>query len=518
MYSKTVVAILFILSLPLMQVDDTFALYNYEAQVTTWNPSGVGVNWDRSGSDRICYNQPGADGYYNVHKANPDGSNDVCLTCDKWFVPSTHKGDCDWYPVNGQYILFLAEKASHSGSSYEALPGFGAYNDIWIIKTDGTQAWQLTDISATDGNQAQIYARFSADGNRIIWSYRYQHGDIFDSDAHNDFGWWQIKVADLVWTNGDPSLQNIRTFEPQQAFYEPYGTTPDSRRIIFASSMNTGPNGVWDLQVFSMDADTFGDIRQLTSKTPAQQYSYKTNVYNEQTFQTPDGTKLVRMTDLQSTWNGTDWWIMDADGSNSQRLTYFNEWWHPQFEGSRWAVWGSFNAGGTQFIGGVVTDLISQAGEIKMVTLVKHPAGSGTGLKGEYFNNTRLRGAPILTRVDKYMDFDWGQGSPDPRLSVDSFAVRWTGKVQPYYTEPYTFYTITDGGVRLWVNNQLIINSSYDSFPIQQSRTILLTGGVQYDIKMEYYERGAGAVAKLAWSSPKHGKEIIPFTQLYPAR
>ena len=160
----------------------------------------------------------------------------------------------------------------------------------------------------------------------------------------------------------------------------------------------------------------------------------------------------------------------------------------------------------------------NQAGNIKMVSLVKHPAGSGTGLKGDYFSNAGFQGLPVMTRVDKYMDFDWGQGSPDPALPPDNFAVRWSGKVQPYYTEPYTFYTIFDGGVRLWVNNQLIINTWFDWFTTMVSGTISLTGGVQYDIKMEYYERSGGAVAKLAWSSPKHGLEIIPFTQLYPTQ
>ena len=50
--------------------------------VTTFRSSGLDVGWDQSGSDRIAYSSKGSDGYYDIHFANPDGSNDVCLTCN----------------------------------------------------------------------------------------------------------------------------------------------------------------------------------------------------------------------------------------------------------------------------------------------------------------------------------------------------------------------------------------------------------------------------------------------------
>ena len=55
------------------------------------------------------------------------------------------------------------------------------------------------------------------------------------------------------------------------------------------------------------------------------------------------------------------------------------------------------------------------------------------------------------------VNFDWGQGSPDPSIPVDGFSARWTGKVQAQYSETYTFYTNSDEGVALWVNGQQII-------------------------------------------------------------
>jgi hypothetical protein len=93
--------------------------------------------------------------------------------------------------------------------------------------------------------------------------------------------------------------------------------------------------------------------------------------------------------------------------------------------------------------------------------------------------------------------------------------VRWTGEVEPLYSETYTFYTTSDDGVRLWVNSQLVVDSWIDQSPTEHSGTIALTAGIKYDIQMDYYENTGGAVAQLRWSSASQAKEIIPQSQLY---
>lgn len=144
------------------------------------------------------------------------------------------------------------------------------------------------------------------------------------------------------------------------------------------------------------------------------------------------------------------------------------------------------------------------------------PGGTGTGLRGEYFDNMDLTNLKV-TRTDATVNFDWGSGSPDASVGVDTFSARWTGQVQPKYSQTYTFYTMSDDGIRLWVNNQQLVNNWTDHGPTENSGTISLTAGTKYDIKMEFYENGGGAVAKLSWSSSSQAKEIIPQSQLYPA-
>lgn len=154
-----------------------------------------------------------------------------------------------------------------------------------------------------------------------------------------------------------------------------------------------------------------------------------------------------------------------------------------------------------------------RSGELLVVATV--PVAAGTGLRGQYFDNINFTGLKV-TRTDATVNYDWGGGTPDPNIGVDTFTVRWEGKVEPQFSQTYTFYTFTDDGVRLWVNGQLLIDKWIDQGPTEWSGQIALTAGQRYDIVMEFYEHGGGATAKLSWSSASQPKQIIPQARLYP--
>jgi hypothetical protein len=141
----------------------------------------------------------------------------------------------------------------------------------------------------------------------------------------------------------------------------------------------------------------------------------------------------------------------------------------------------------------------------------------GTGLYGQYFNNPNLTGPPALTRIDGPIDFSWVSRSPGPGIGIDSFSIRWTGKVLPQYSETYTFYVFSDDGVRLWINGQLLLDRWFNQYgPEVASAPITLQAGQKYDIRIEYYEAYAGAEIHLSWSSPSTPKQIVPASRLFP--
>ncbi len=141
--------------------------------------------------------------------------------------------------------------------------------------------------------------------------------------------------------------------------------------------------------------------------------------------------------------------------------------------------------------------------------------GGGTGITGTYFNNANLT-SPVLTRVDPVIDFNWGSGSPAAGISAETYSVRWEGEILPEFSQNYTFRTTTDDGVRLWVNDQQIINQWVNQGATPHTGTINLTANNKVNIRMEYYEATGAASAKLEWRSSSQPWEVIPQNLLFP--
>ena len=137
------------------------------------------------------------------------------------------------------------------------------------------------------------------------------------------------------------------------------------------------------------------------------------------------------------------------------------------------------------------------------------------GLTGQYFDAKDLT-VPKLVRTDATVNFDWGTLAPDPTLGADTFSVRWTGSIDPRFSETYTFHTDSDDGVRLWINGSLIINNWTDHAVKRDTGTVALVAGQKASVTMEVYDQAGGAVAKLWWSSAQQPMQIVPAERLWP--
>ena len=141
--------------------------------------------------------------------------------------------------------------------------------------------------------------------------------------------------------------------------------------------------------------------------------------------------------------------------------------------------------------------------------------GTGNGLKGEYFSGSNF-GLLKYTQTDRTVDFDWGTSSPNQAvLGTDSFSVRWSGQIQPVYSEKYTFYVTANDGVRLTVNGTVLLDNLASVGATAQSDTITLTSGQKYDIKLEYREGSGDASCKMEWQSNSQMRQTVPKLQLY---
>lgn len=144
---------------------------------------------------------------------------------------------------------------------------------------------------------------------------------------------------------------------------------------------------------------------------------------------------------------------------------------------------------------------------------------TGNGLLGEYFDGlTPGVNPPLLVRTDSAINFDWSGGSPGPSVPVDNFSARWSGELIPLYTESYNFSLPVDNGVRVWIDNVLVLDKwnpvgtgGYHNF------SAALTAGRRTPFKVEYYEQWGGAGIVLYWFSARQAWEVVPAAAFVPA-
>lgn len=153
--------------------------------------------------------------------------------------------------------------------------------------------------------------------------------------------------------------------------------------------------------------------------------------------------------------------------------------------------------------------------------IVAAAVGIGSGLKGTYFAYNAKR--DVITkqvgfRIDPVIDFDWGLGKPHQLAPANNFFVYWEGSVLPEFSEEYRLRVRADGGVRVWVNGQVVIDDLVaTTFELYRSGTVALQAGIPAAIRIQYFDTKGNASMQLRWSSLSRSLETIPQTRLFPA-
>ncbi len=119
-----------------------------------------------------------------------------------------------------------------------------------------------------------------------------------------------------------------------------------------------------------------------------------------------------------------------------------------------------------------------------------------TAWTAQYFNNPFLSGAPVLTRLEPRIDHFWGLGSPDPLVvPVDRFSARYTATLA-FQAATYRFVLAGDDGVRLFINDVLVIDQWRRQSLTAYSIDVALAAGL-HTIRVEYYEDTEQAAVRL---------------------
>jgi hypothetical protein len=127
------------------------------------------------------------------------------------------------------------------------------------------------------------------------------------------------------------------------------------------------------------------------------------------------------------------------------------------------------------------------------------------GLTGRYYADAEF-GKLVDTRIDKGVNFNWLGGSPLPSMKPDDFSIEWNGYISADASRMYWFFTTSDGGARLWIDDDLIIDNWNPNVTYEQCEPVFLGSGL-HKIKLRYFESEGFASITLSWAS--HCKSVI---------
>jgi len=140
---------------------------------------------------------------------------------------------------------------------------------------------------------------------------------------------------------------------------------------------------------------------------------------------------------------------------------------------------------------------------------------SERGLRGEYFRNKDLVGAPALVRVDAQLLFNWDRGSPTDNLMArgeagpaeavpsDNFSIRWSGQLLPPVSGTYQLQVAANDGVRLYLDGKLVLDHWKNEDRLSaHGVAVELVAGRAYEVKLEYFDGERDAGVRLGWVRP----------------
>lgn len=138
------------------------------------------------------------------------------------------------------------------------------------------------------------------------------------------------------------------------------------------------------------------------------------------------------------------------------------------------------------------------------------------GLMGQYFE-ARSFETFVSSRIEDELVFDWGGGTPVEGISSNNFSARWVGYIVPPGDDgvrDYEFRVIRDDGVRIRVDNQLVVDAWRGPASTEFTGKVTLAVGQKVPITIEFYEGYGSASMSLRILDVAKG-EVIPHQQLF---
>ena len=134
------------------------------------------------------------------------------------------------------------------------------------------------------------------------------------------------------------------------------------------------------------------------------------------------------------------------------------------------------------------------------------------GLKAEYYDGTEFDSL-VATKYVSNINESWYDNAPVPGIDPHECSIRWTGKLITATTGTYTFSAQVDDGIRVWVDDQLIMDQwDLNDVGVFEGTTDLVAQK-KYDLKVEYFNGLFEGEVRLLWK--RHKEELSWYERVF---
>jgi len=221
-------------------------------------------------------------------------------------------GEAQWSP-DGRWLAFVTEREAYVAEPFAAVQKEAAAQDggkgdaadaakpaakqIWIIPTDGGEAWPLTK-SETDVEDFH----WAKDGKAVLFTAaerptkaskarkeRYSAYEVIEKDYEQNQLWWVDAAAAIKATA--PQAASQLTFDPTLSINS-FAISPDSTRVAFSAAHNPLLAFMKDEHIYLMDLPRSTSGPASVSKIVAMSGPDRSPIFS------PDGKQIAFVTSL----------------------------------------------------------------------------------------------------------------------------------------------------------------------------------------------------------------------------
>ena len=147
----------------------------------------------------------------------------------------------------------------------------------------------------------------------------------------------------------------------------------------------------------------------------------------------------------------------------------------------------------------IEVDYYQDQGDASLSVSWDYLSSTLTAWAAQYYNNPYLQGYPVASRYENAINYDWGiGGSPDPSVPFNYFSARWTATL-PFAQATYRFTITASNGVRLYIDNSMVVNQWQVGPTTAYVIDIPLNAGL-HTLRLEYFEWTGPATVKLDYT------------------